>query len=297
MKYLRHSLPEIKQFLFSRGSTPDLPLTTIPIFSDFVWGIQRKCLTIIGARTSEGKSTLALQIAYDLAAQNKTVLFLSLETTVEKMGARLFCLHNRYNNVKAFRGGVVNDPYLWSKFESEISEIPLIINDMLGKSWEDIDRVIRDCDLKPDVVIVDYIQTISNRDGMNKLDTINEYIRRFREMSIRHDFAGIICSQVNRSIADDKAQGPQLHQLKSSGFLEEHADVVYLLSWPFKNLQPADGKVATYEQIHKFIAYVAKNKDGQTGYRKLKFTPEYYLFEDWRDEEKYKVTPDNNWRD
>lgn len=269
----------------------------MPLLNEFLWGIQRKCLTIIGARTSEGKSTLALQTAYDLAMQNHTVLFLSLETTVEKMGARLFCLHSKYNNIKAFRGGVPNESHMWEKFVSDVSGIPLIINDMLGKSWEDIDKVIRDCQLKPDVVIVDYIQTISNAQGMNKLDTINEYIRRFREMAIRHDFAGIICSQVNRSMADEVKQGPQLHQLKSSGFLEEHADVVLLLSWPFKNLTNSDGKIMTYEQIHKFNVYVAKNKDGQTGYRKLKFTPEYYLFEDWIDLPKESRTVDSKYRD
>ena len=233
-----------------------MPLKTLPELSEFVWGIQRKCLTIIGARTSEGKSTLAMQIAYDLAIQEKTVLFLSLETTVEKMGARLFCLHNKYNNSRAFRGGVITEPLEWDRFEAEIGKIPLIINDMLGKSWEDIDRVIRECKLQPDCVIVDYIQTIANRDGMNKLDTINEYIRRFREMAIRHNFAGIICSQVNRTMADEKNKEPQLHQLKSSGFLEEHADVVYLLSWPYKYLKPVDGKVASYDQFHKFIVYI-----------------------------------------
>lgn len=297
VKYLNKILPEIKKFLFSRGSTPELPLKLMPLFSDFVWGIQRKCLTIIGARTSEGKSALAMQIAYDLAIQGKTVLFLSLETTVEKMGARLFCLHNKYNNTKAFRGGLNIEPYQWDKFESEISEIPLIINDMLGKSWDDIDRVVRDSNIKPDMVIIDYIQTIAKKDGMNKKDTIDEYIRRFREMSIRHNFAAIICSQINRTSVEDSKNGPQLHHFKESGFIEEHADVAFLLSWPYKNLIPSEIKLPTYEQIHKFIIYVAKNKDGQTGYKKLKFTPEYYFFEDWIDVPKEMKRPDEHWRE
>lgn len=298
VKYLKHCLAEVKHYLFSRNKTPDLPLKTLPLFNDFVWGIQRKALTVIGARTSECKSTLAVQIAYDLAIQDKTVLFLSLETTVEKMGARLFCLHNRYNNTKAFRGGVVDNPEQWVKFENDLKDIPLIINDLLGKSWEDIDRVIKECQLKPDVVIVDYIQTISNREGQNKLETMNEYIRQIREMAIRNDFAAIICSQVNRTMAEDKNKEPQLHQLKGSGFLEEHADVVYLLSWPFKYLKQTEGKIVSYEQLHKFIVYVAKNKDGQTGYKKLKFTPEYYLFEDWNDQDKItKAAPDASWQD
>ena len=85
------------------------------------------------------------------------------------------------------------------------------------------------------------------------------------------------------------ANGVLVH---NSGFLEEHADVVYLLSWPFKALKQVEGKVLTLEQLHKFIVYVAKNKDGQTGYRKLKFTPEYYLFEDWNEQDKIKPASD-----
>lgn len=281
VKYFRHNLAEIKEYLFSRGKTPELPLKLTPKFSEFLWGVPKKSLIVIGARTSEGKSTLSMQIAYDLALQGKTVLFLSLETTVEKMGTRLFCLHNRYNNTKAFRGGVVDDPEQWIKFEREIASIPLIINDMLGKTWEDIDQVLRDTQLNPDVVIVDYIQTIENTQGKNKLDTMNDYIRQFRAMAIRNNFAGIVCSQINRTMADEKVKEPQLHQLKGSGFLEEHADVVILLSWPFKYLKHSEGKIYTHDQIHRFYAYVAKNKDGQTGYVKLKFTPDYYLFEDW----------------
>lgn len=100
-------------------------------------------------------------------------------------------------------------------------------------------------------------------------------------MAIRNNFAGIVCSQINRTMADEKNKEPQLHQLKGSGFLEEHADVVLLLSWPYKYLKHGEGKVFTDEQLHRFIVYVAKNKDGQTGYQKLKFSPDFYLFEDW----------------
>lgn len=300
VKFLRHQLPEIKKYLFSRGKTPDLPLKLTPLLSEFMWGITRKALTVIGARTSEGKSTLAMQIAYDLAIQGKTVLLLSLETTVEKMGARLFCLHNKFNNTKAFRGGLQDDPQAWDKFEREIAGIPLVINDMLGKTWEDIEQVLKDTKLGPDAVIVDYIQTIATQDGKNKLDTMNEYIRQFREMAIRNDFAGVVCSQINRTMADEKTKEPQLHQLKGSGFLEEHADVVILLSWPYKYLKHSEGKVYTQEQFHRFYAYVAKNKDGQTGYQKLKFTPDYYLFEDWIEQPKEVRSvkeQDLNWQD
>ncbi len=283
MKYLRHQLAGIKSFLFSRGKTPDIPLKTMPKLSEFIWGLQRQCMTVIAARPSEGKSSLAAQLAYDVSMQGFTCLFLSLETTEDKMGARLFCLHNRYNNTKAFRGGLIDNPEEWDRFEREVANMPLIINDMIGKSWEDIDMLIESTQLKPDVVIVDYIQTIANKDGQNKKETIDEYIRHFRELSIRHNFAGVICSQMNRGQAEEKNPQPQMHHMKGTGFLEEHADVCIMLSWPYKNLKQTEGKIHTEEQFHKFYLYVAKNKDGQTGLQKLKYIPDNYRFEDWVD--------------
>lgn len=272
VKYLRHLLPEIRQFLLSRGDKPDLQLQTMPELNTFIWGLPRKCLTVIGARTSHGKSAMSSQIAFDLADQGKTVLFLSLETTIEKIGARLFCFQQRFPNLEAFRGAVKGNTGKLEAFEKGVKDLPLIINDMLGKSWKDIDDLLTHTAIKPDVVVVDYIQTISNLGGKNTLEIINEYIRKFREMAVRNNFAGVICSQINRAVADDESKIPQAHQLKSSGFLEEHADLLLLLHWPYKYSDKRD--------INHFQVFIAKNKDGQTGYINLKFEPQFYAFSD-----------------
>jgi len=269
VKYLRHLIPEIREFLLSRNKKPDLEITTIPDLNEKIWGIPRKAMTVIGARTSQGKSALATQVAFDLADQGHTVLFLSLEMTVEKIGARLFCYQQRFDNIRAFRGAVADDIGKLDSFEHGVKNVPLIINDMLGKTWQDIDELLSTTDLKPDVVIVDYIQSIANK-GKNQLENINEYIRHFREMAIRKNFAGIICSQINRTVHEDKTVEPQPHQLKSSGFIEEHADLILLLHWPHKYAEKKD--------ISHYKVFIAKNRDGSTGYVDLKFEPQFYAF-------------------
>ena len=270
VKYLRHIIPQIKEFLLSRNNKPELSLNTMTELNEFMFGIPKRCLTVIGARTSHGKSAMATQIAFDLADQGHTVLFLSLETTLEKIGARLFCYQQRFQNVKAFRGGIHEELGRLAAFEQGVKDVPLIINDMLGRTWQDIDKLLTTTALKPDVVIIDYIQTIANLGGKNTLELINEYIRKFREMAVRNNFAGIVCSQINRTVNDDGNKVPQAHQLKSSGFLEEHADLLLLLHWPYKYSDQKD--------INHFQVFIAKNKDGQTGYLNLKFEPQFYAF-------------------
>lgn len=276
IQFIRHLLPEIREYLLSRNKTPDLPLQTLPLLSDKIRGIPRKCLTVIGARTSEGKSTFACQIAHDLSSQGFTVLFLSLEMTSVKIGARLYCYQQKVPNTTAFAGGVKDMPDTLNKFEIATKMLPLVINDFIGKNWQDIDELVSNTELNPDVIIVDYIQTIS-KSAKTEMDSINEYIRHFRELAIRKNFAGIICSQLNRTKQDSDSKEPQLHQLKSSGFIEEHADLVILLHWPYKY----DNR-----NINSFSCFIAKNKDGSTGYHKLRFIPEVYLFSEAPEEDK-----------
>lgn len=261
----------------------------MPEFNDFIFGLRKKEFVVIGARTSEGKSTFASQLAFDFASQGKMVLFLSLEMTVEKIVARMFCYQQRFDNAKVFRGGVKLRPTAVDAFEAAVKGLPMVITDMLGKNWQDIDELIGSTDLKPAVVILDYIQTIARDDKKSRLDEINEYIRHFREMCIRRNFCGILCSQINRTGQETNDKRPQAHQLKSSGFLEEHADVVILLSWPHKY---------GHKNINKFTAFVAKNKDGQTGYIDLKFEPQFYAFSDADKKElSENVKEDVHWQD
>lgn len=288
IQYIRHLLPEVKEFLLSKNSKPELALNTMPELNEFIFGLPRQAMTIIGARTSQGKSSMASQVAFDLADQGKTVLFLSLEMTAKSIGARLFCYQQRFENIKAWRGGLHNELGRFDSFQKGVENLPLIINDMLGKTWQDIDSLLSNTELRPDVVIVDYIQAIA-KTNKNTLDTINEYIRHFREMAIRNNFAGIICSQINRSVHEDKTTEPQPHQLKSSGFLEEHADLVLLLHWPYKY---SEKKNKNHYQI-----FVAKNKDGRTGYINIKFEPEYYAFSDADPSEIIEVKDDDRFKD
>ena len=65
--------------LNKRKQTPELQITLLPQLNELVWGIRKRKLTVIGARTSQGKSSFAVQICYDLAMQNKKVVFFSLE--------------------------------------------------------------------------------------------------------------------------------------------------------------------------------------------------------------------------
>lgn len=265
--------------LSNRGAGPELPLYTLPALNLKMGGIRKRKLTVIGGRTSQGKSSFAMQVCYDLAQQCKNVLFLSLEMENQEAAERLLSHDCKIHNRSLMFG---HDPENYRhaiRLGERLKTIPFYISDCIGKTWSEIDKLLNDITANmqstPDVIVLDYIQ---NTKGLGtQKDIIDEYIRHFRELAIRHNFAGVLCSQINRTNPEAKDKTPQLHQLKGTGFLEEHADVVLLLHWPYFYDRAKDAK--------HFELYLAKNKAGETGLINLVYHPEYYEFEELKTKE------------
>ncbi len=154
-------LDGVKAELEARGNEPELSISSLPYFNRQIWGL-KKGLTILAGRTSMGKSALALQMAYDLADQQKEVLFLSLEMTVESLIERLFCNRMEVDNYDMLTGKMkINAEYQekWGIFV-KLMDIPLKLSCGLGKTFDDINGLIELLDPKPKIIIIDYIQAI-----------------------------------------------------------------------------------------------------------------------------------------
>lgn len=267
----RFHIPLLGEMLSSRGNKPELNLKTLPELSEKMWGVGTKELTVIGARTSQGKTSFALQVCMDLASQGFPVVYLSLEMTVHSILERMFCNMENIPNYDLQKGGFSKYKTQWNHYSNHINEIPLIVTEGIGKSWSEIDGLIERMNPKPRVIILDYIQCVKGT-GIEKIGIIDEYIRHFRQMAIEYNFAAIACSQINRSGASEDGSEPQLHNLKGSGYIEELADKIILMHWPhFYNAQ---------EDKNKYTLILAKNRNGKTGKVNIKYIPEFYKFED-----------------
>jgi replicative DNA helicase len=252
----------------TRGDKPELPIESLPLLNEKIWGLPKRALTVIGARTSNGKSAFSTQLAYDLARQKKRVLFLSLEMTVIDMAIRIFAHNQHINNEELLKGKFDEYKDKWEDFYCEFQDLPLVIADKIGHNFDELNAYIRSLKSRPDVVIVDYIQNIKKQKRDFKED-IDGYLKDFRETAIRHDFAGIVLSQVNRASQANQEKEPKLHHLKATGYLEEHADLVMLLHWP---------KLYEEANPNEFKIFIEKNRNGRTGFHQVWFYPEYYQF-------------------
>jgi len=254
---------EIKQ----RQGKPEIEIPFLSKLSEDIWGLRRQKMLVIGARTSQGKSSFALQLAYHCAKQGFRTYLFSLEMGAEEITERLFCQLSHIPNFD-----LLLKPQEYAdkaeEFSQLLEDLPLVITYKIGSTIKELYDVIEDLP-KPDVVILDYIQAIKHFET-DRLSVINDYILKFRELSVQKNFAGVLVSQINRGAMEAGDKRPQLWLLKSSGTLEEHADTVILLHWPYFY----SGKI---EERENFEVIIAKNRSGTTGTRRARFEPQYYL--------------------
>ena len=262
----RHLLDDLKEILEARKQEPEMPLLSLPKLSSKIWGLHRKRLYVVGARTGLGKSAFTAQLALDIALQGKKVVFLSLEATTHEILERLFCNQYKIDSFDLIRGRFCDYRDRWEKFIKKVHDLDFILSDNIGSTLKQINEVINHKIGKPDVLIIDYIQMIRGQ-GRSFNEDIAEFLKHLRLIAIREDIAVICVSQINR---EGEGELPTLAQLKGSGVIEEHADCVFLLHATKED----DGSVK------KYYFYVAKNRNGMTGKVDMEFVGKHFLFQD-----------------
>ena len=83
----------------------------------------------------------------------------------------------------------------------------------------------------------------------------------------------MLIAQINRGAMATGDKRPALWLLKSTGVLEEHADLVLLLHWDYFYSNKK-------EHFNDFEIIIAKHKEGITGTIKCNFYPIHYRFEE-----------------
>lgn len=277
-------------------------------------GLQRSDLIVLAGRPGMGKTSLATNIAYNIAAAYEpevqadgsfkarnggVVGFYSLEMSSEQLATRIISEQTEVSSSKIRRGDISEADFEKLVACSQMMQkVPLYIDQTGGISIAQLSararRLKRQRGL--DCLVVDYIQlmTGSGKSSDNRVQEITQITTGLKALGKELNVPIIALSQLSRGVESREDKRPQLSDLRESGSIEQDADVVLFVfreEYYVKNLEPRDEFDPKYEEWKmKFEAVkgtadviIAKQRHGPTGTVKLAFQSEYTRFTDLAD--------------
>lgn len=270
----KESVKVLAQIEADKGKVVEFPLGIKAL--DRMIRLERGNVMVIGAESSFGKSSLALNIALN---QNKKVLICSLEMTKEELIKRMISMLGKINSNR------INFNCMDSEdWHSATSAIKILQNkDIILTDVSNL-RQVRESIIKhsPDMVIIDYLQQIQSLNPVgSRAAIIGELSRQVKQITMENNIVTLLLSQLSRTL---EPKEPVLARLKESGDIENHCDKAVLLWWAWKagRAEKDDTSKTPYRNKQKLIA--AKNRGGETGYCHSFWQPEYFLFKDIEDD-------------
>ena len=219
---------------------------------------------VLGGYPSDGKSAMAIQMAYHLA-KTKRVGFFSLETNENKLHDRLIAYAARIpmDNIKT-------NTLTKEHWETAAEISPEVISRNLyyipaaGMSVSDIQAVSRAN--RYDVIFIDYLQLINSK-GRDRFSIVTDISIGLHTMAQSTGITVIALAQLTRP---DKHKGkdtppPELSSLRESGQIEQDADIVFMV---YRPKQESDDR----------MLLIRKNKEGRLGSIALDFDGRYQTF-------------------
>ncbi|HLJ41157.1 MAG TPA: replicative DNA helicase [Candidatus Acidoferrales bacterium] len=242
-------------------------------------GLQPGELIILAARPSMGKTSLALNIAENVALSNepRAVAIFSLEMSKESLLMRLLASQGRVDAHKFRTGHLGHED--WAKIGhalARLGDAPLWIDDSASSTVMEMGakarRLKRDKGL--DLVIVDYLQLIAARGRFgNRNEEVSSISRSLKGLAKELKVPVLVLSQLTRA-PEREDRKPQLADLRESGAIEQDADVVLFIHRPgFYKTDLPDEERAKSELI------IAKQRNGPTGSLDFVFINRHTRFE------------------
>ena len=198
-------------------------------------GFQKGDLIIIGARPAMGKTTLAQNLAYNIADINrKGVLFFSMEMAANEIVDRMISDIAGVDNWKMRTGNLSDEEFAKiGDALGEMDEIPIYIDDTSSMTIVELRnkarRAMHDHDIG--IVIVDYLQLItgSDRYAGNRVQEVTEISRGLKILARELGIPVIALAQLSRNVAGREDPRPVLSDLRESGSIEQDADLVIFI--------------------------------------------------------------------
>ena len=237
-------------------------------------------LTVLGAVSSMGKTSLMLQMADTLASAGRNVLFITIEMSRMELIAKSAVRGTRERArplldgklpeekvrglISAYRQKTGGRVELW---EPDAPLTPALLDEKVSAFCEQHESP---------VLFLDYLQLVAPaRAGMTEKQTADAAVAMLKQLARRYDMPVIAASSLNREAYRPGSAEPGLSAFKESGSVEYSADLLLVLK--YRTDADRENKTAP----RHLALTILKNRFGATGESVLlDYEPEKELFRD-----------------
>ncbi len=238
-----------------------------PDLDNILAGFQKSDLVILAARPSIGKTSLALDLARQVAVQQKVpVGIFSLEMSSDQLIDRMLSAQSgvdlwRLRTGRLKSGDTDDDFQRIGEAMGILSEAPIFIDDAGSANVMEMRTMARRLQAEHDVglIIIDYLQLMEGRSGGdNRVNEISEISRALKQLARELNIPIIALSQLSRAVESRSPQIPKLSDLRESGSIEQDADIVMFLYR--EDREKPDTPNKNIVEVH-----IAKHRNGPIG--------------------------------
>jgi replicative DNA helicase len=229
-------------------------------------GLELQTLSILAARPSMGKTTLAWQIARNVASSGRRVLFLSLEMTAVELwrkaaygiaeitSAAMAEKRVPAETLERLRNEIV--PNLKEAYDGKLYTF-----DKPPYSTAALTQVI--AQVAPELVIIDHLEYIEYPQGRDEktVDVLGKITKWGKKVAKKYNCHVMILHQLSRELEKRAEKEPKLSDLRDSGHIEQDADVVIFPHRPEYHADPNAPK----KRYSETYIYVRKNRNNPIG--------------------------------
>jgi replicative DNA helicase len=270
-------------------------------------GLHPSDLIILAGRPSMGKTSLATNIAFNIAKAHRRgrkpdgtegaieggcVGFFSLEMSAEQLAARILSEASEVPSEQIRRGDMTEVEFRrFVEAAKALENCPLYIDDTPALPISQVAararRLKRTHGL--DVLMVDYLQLLKGSSKDNRVQEVSEITQGLKAIAKELHIPVIALSQLSRQVESREDKRPQLSDLRESGSIEQDADVVmfvYRDEYYKEREKPGEHELekmaawqAIMEQVHgKAEVILGKQRHGPIGTVELSFEGRFTRF-------------------
>lgn len=205
-------------------------------------GLQPSDLVVIAGETSQGKTSLSLSIAYNVAInENAKVAIFSLEMSELQLTSKLVSIETKISSKRLMFSQLQG--YERDEFDARLGKLresSIYIDDCKSSNIDYIVAGIKVAHMQfgIQVAVIDYLQLIKDNTKKSDESEIASNTRRLKNIAKELNITVILLSQLRRA---DKPE-PTINRLRGSGQIEEAADLVVML-W-----RPSLFNIQTYDE-------------------------------------------------